>query len=128
MFYFSGRGFISAGFIGKNPTNHANISISANTLIVSDESFISASIASVVPGGGSEIAGGNIFIEVENLHLERGGKINNSNGMFIGDTLSIGINDGGTIQIVADNVSISGVDERGLPSGMNGSKCDCRTT
>jgi filamentous hemagglutinin family protein len=112
------QSFISASFIGTNPSSQGNISISAETLIVNDESFISAGMVSDVSESGSVIAGGNIVIEVENLYLTQGGQINNSNGMFIGDTLSIGNNHGGTIQIVADNMTISGIDERGLPSGI----------
>ncbi|MDM8566144.1 filamentous hemagglutinin N-terminal domain-containing protein [Candidatus Halobeggiatoa sp. HSG11] len=107
-----------------------NISISASTLKVDNEAFISASTL----GGFTAETIGNINLEVDNLFITQGGQINNSNGVFLGRDFFAGPGQGGDIQVQAKNITID-ADKSGLPTGIfsdtysseNGGNVDIQT-
>jgi len=102
----------SIGSLGM--TNQGgNISISASTLGMTKEAFITASTL----GRSTNETSGKIIIKADNLSITQGGMINNSNGIFFGGKFRAGSGHGGTIQIQAKNITID-ADQSGLPTGI----------
>jgi large exoprotein involved in heme utilization and adhesion len=102
---------ISSVSYGKGTAG--NTSIVANNLILDGRGGITA-------GTGNKGAAGNINVTVKKLFLGAGSEINSSSGGFFGKKLFIGQGPGGNIHVIAtDNITISGQDDRGLPSAIS---------
>jgi filamentous hemagglutinin family protein len=107
----SAIGSFSLGNSDESQAGH--IFISADTLRLENNGSITA--ASL---GESNTTAGNITIKVNALSIQEGGQINNSNAAFLGNEFFIGNGDGGNIQIIADEMSLSGFNEKAMPSGL----------
>jgi len=119
----SGLLIISVGAFENNQSSIAtisfgkgdadNISLVANDLMIDDRGGISA-------GTASEGAAGDVTVTVNNLFLGTGSEINSSSGGLIGEKIFIGQGPGGNVHVIAtDNITISGQDNRGLPSAIS---------
>ncbi|RKZ50788.1 MAG: hypothetical protein DRR16_08810 [Candidatus Parabeggiatoa sp. nov. 3] len=90
-----------------------NISVVANELRIDDRGGISA-------GTASEGAAGDVTVRVNNLFLEGGSEINSSSGGLIGEKILLGQGPGGNVHVIAtNNITLSGQDNRGLPSAIS---------
>jgi large exoprotein involved in heme utilization and adhesion len=119
----SGLLIISVGAFENNQSSIAtisfgkgdagNISIVANDLMMDDRAGISA-------GTAGEGHAGDVIVNVKNLFLGAGSEINSSSGGLIGEKIFIGQGPGGDVHVIAtDSLTISGQDNRGLPSAIS---------
>jgi large exoprotein involved in heme utilization and adhesion len=90
-----------------------NISVAANDLILDDRGAITAGTAGIG-------AAGNVNVTVKKVFLGAGSEINSSSGGLIGEKIFIGQGPSGDVHVIAtDNITISGQDNRGLPSAIS---------
>jgi len=90
-----------------------NISVVVNELRIDERGGISA-------GTASEGAAGDVTVRVNNLFLEGGSEINSSSGGLIGEQILLGQGPGGNVHVIAtNNITLSGQDNRGLPSAIS---------
>ncbi|MCK5877855.1 MAG: hypothetical protein KAG43_09485, partial [Candidatus Marithrix sp.] len=82
--------------------NGGDIFVSANKINIYDEGIITSSTVGIAEHSG------NINIKSENLHLFKGGQINNSNGFLFGRMFLSGPANSGSINIESENIDIVG--------------------
>jgi len=88
------------------------VSVTVPKLLISDSGVIAAYTV-------SKGNAGDVIISVTDLHLTKGGQINNSSGGFIGNQLAIGSGSGGDIRVNAENnITATGYDAQGTKSGI----------
>jgi len=111
LFIENNQSSIATISFGKGDAD--NISVIANELRIDDRAGISA-------GTAGEGAAGDVTVTVNNLFLEGGSEINSSSGGLIGEQILIGQGPGGNVHIIAtNNITLSGQDNRGLPSAIS---------
>ncbi|HAI69161.1 MAG TPA: hypothetical protein DCM38_06975, partial [Gammaproteobacteria bacterium] len=114
MKFTHNQSVIGSFSLGNSQESQAgNIIISAPTLRLENDGTISAATL-----GDNSTKGGNISLKINDLSLKEGAQINNSNAAFMGEKFVIGNGDGGDIQVVADNITLSGINDKGVPSGL----------
>ncbi|RKZ69743.1 MAG: hypothetical protein DRQ99_00100 [Candidatus Parabeggiatoa sp. nov. 3] len=114
MKFTHNQSVIGSFSLGNSQESQAgHIIISADTLRLENNAMISAATL-----GDNTTTGGNITLKINDLSIKQGAQINNSNAAFMGEEFFIGNADGGDIQVVADNITISGINDKGVPSGL----------